>query len=62
MESFNNKFRKLLKIENIRLLILTAVLVATSSAFVLAGDLKIQADKQSFKEAENKAKFTPLPS
>lgn len=57
MESFNNKFRKLLKIENIRLLILTAVLVATSSAFVLAGDLKIQADKQSFKEAENKAKF-----
>lgn len=57
MESFNNKFRKLLKIENIRLLILTAVFVATSSAFVLAGDLKIQADKQSFKEAENKAKF-----
>ena len=57
MESFNNKFRKLLKIENIRLLILTAVLIATSSAFVLAGDLKIQADKQSFKEAENKAKF-----
>ena len=57
MERFNNKFRKLLKIENIRLLILTAVLVATSSAFVLAGDLKIQADKQSFKEAENKAKF-----
>ena len=57
MESFNNKFRKLLKIENIRLLILTAVLVVTSSAFVLAGDLKIQADKQSFKEAENKAKF-----
>lgn len=57
MENFNKKLGKYLKSENLRLYILTLVLLGLGSALVYAGDLQIQADKQSFKMEENKAKF-----
>ena len=34
-----------------------SLLLVSCSAFVFAADLKIQADRQSFKAEENKAKF-----